>query len=111
MMMMNKADGSVNYIIWILGKEAYIEPDVPDVPDESVNSDGVCECEERKGGGRYKCEPLSQAIQEPGASKAQLAHASPYHADRGSSSTVSTTATTPWHPHHADQPASSAASF
>ena len=73
-MMMNKADGSVNYIIWILGKEAYIEPDVPDVPDESVNSDGVCECKERKGGGRYKCEPLSQAIQEPGASKAELAH-------------------------------------
>ena len=63
------------------------------------------------GGGRYKCEPLSQAIQAPGASKAELAHASPYHADRVSSSTISTPATPPWHPHHADQPASSPASF
>ena len=40
---------------------------------------------ERRGGGRYKCEPLSQAIRTPRAAKSHrpLPH---HHADRGSSS-------------------------
>ena len=39
----------------------------------------------RRGGGRYKCEPLSQAIRTPRAAKSHrpLPH---HHADRGSSS-------------------------
>ena len=41
----------------------------------------------RRGGGRYKCEPLSQAIRTPRAAKSHrpLPH---HHADRGSSSTI-----------------------
>ena len=50
----------------------------------------VCACTrwgrfKRRGGGRYKCEPLSQAIWTPRAAKSHrpLPH---HHADRGSSS-------------------------
>ena len=44
------------------------------LPDQSGNSDDVCELIRKGGGGRYKCEPLSQAIPEPRAAKAECPH-------------------------------------
>ena len=69
----------------------------------------VCACTrwgrfKRRGGGRYKCEPLSQAIRTPRAAKSHrpLPH---HHADRGSSSTIGESTSSArsslfWNPHH-----------
>ena len=79
-----------------------------DVGDGDVVVGGDCVGD--GGGGRYKCEPLSQAIQAPRAEKSECPRLTPscrsgiaiHHINHPRH---------PWHPYHADQLASSHGCF